>query len=252
MDDSNSNGIANAHLFQGLDEKTIGALSADCTYRDLARGEIIIAKGSTNTDVYFVISGQVAVFEYVDDASQVFLLEYFEGDLFGELASIDESTRSAWVIAGEDSTVASIPGEAFLNTVTHNPQLALNLFRHFSRAIRGAGSRVRDLSLLSPRQRICLELVRLAGAEMRNSGDATIGEMPSHSLLASFSSTSREFVAETLGRLMREGVLVRQGRSMQIADISTIRRLVEDGEYHRMDSEEGVQTLFSEIYTSRE
>jgi len=250
MESSNSNGIANVHLFQGLDDTSIVDLSANCTYRDFERGEIVIAKGSTNTDVFFVISGQVAVFNYVDDASQVFLLEYFEGDLFGELASIDESTRSAWVIAADDCTVASVPGEAFLNTVTHHPGLTLNLLRHFSRVIRGGGLRVRNLSLLSPRQRICLELVRLAGAEMRNSGDAKIGEMPSHSALASFSSTSREVVVETLGELMRDGVLVRKGRSLKISDINVFRRLVDDTEYKQMDSEEGVQTLFKEIYAS--
>ena len=245
-------GIDSVHLFHGINDKSIKDLIANCSYRNFKRGEIVITKGSTNTDALFVISGQVAVFNYVDDACQVFLSEYFEGDLFGELASIDESPRSAWVIAGKDCTVAHIPGEVFLDTVVNHPGLALNLLRHFSRVIRGGGERLRNLSILSSPQRVCLEMVRLAGAEKCNSGEAIIGEMPSHSALASFSSTTKEVVVETLGELMRKGLLVRQGRSMKIFDINKFRRLVNDSEYQRLDCEEGVQSLFKEIYESQE
>lgn len=236
------------NLLDGLDDQTIEDLSRQCSFRDHARGEILIRKGDTNNDVYFVIAGQVAVFNYMDNAAQVFLTEFFPGDIFGEMAAIDGGIRSAWVVAADPSTVATLPGDVFIETVTTVPAIAMNGMKHLTRVIRGAGSRVRNLSLLNGRQRIISEIIRIAGATELVSGEALINKMPSHSALASFSSTSRELVAETIGELMRNNIISRRGHSIIINEITQIRHLIDQEEYGKMDSEDGVASLFKEIY----
>jgi len=240
--------ISGVNLLEGIDSKIVRRLSGKCTFNDHVCGELIIRKGDADTDVYFVLSGQVAVFNYVDTAAQVFLSEFFPGDMFGELAVIDGGVRSAWVVAVADSTVAVLPGAVFLKAVTSNSDITLNIMKHMSQIIRGTGARVRNLSLMTTRQRIAVEMIRLSGAGSRVTGAATIHEMPSHSALASYASCSRDAVSEILGELMRKKSIARKGRSILISELGDLRDMVDEGEYRKMDSEEGVSTLFKDIY----
>ncbi len=244
----NAGTLEGVNLLVGLDDQVVAELSAHCSFHDFGQGDIIIRKGDADSDVHFVISGQVAVFNYIDTSSQVFLSEFFPGDIFGELVAIDGGIRSAWVVAADQATVAVLPGDIFIDAATNNPKIALNTMRHLTRVIKGTGARVRNLNLLSNRQRIIVELIRLAGATGLVTGEALISKMPSHSALASFSSTSREEVAETLGELLRDDIISRQGHSVCIGEISDIRRLIDEEEYRKMDSETGVVSLFKEIY----
>lgn len=236
-------------ILKGVDKSIVRELSKNCAYKDFTCGDIVIRKGDSDTDIYFVLSGQVAVFNYVDAVAQVFLTEFNPGDLFGELAVIDGEGRSAWVVATEDSTIATLSGSNFVDSINAHKDITQNVLKHFSRVIRGAGTRTRNLSLMSTQQRIVLELLRLSGAGSQVSGTTRIEKMPGHSVLASFAATTRDVVAETMGELMREKIISRMGRSMLIHDIKRLRSLANEQEYRKLDSEEGMQTLFKEIYS---
>lgn len=241
--------LSEMNLFSGLESRVLAKIEPRFALKDYERGNIVIRKGDESQDVFFVISGQVAVFNYVDESSQVFLREFFPGEMFGELAAIDGDARSAWVVAAEKTQLAVLAGEEFLKTVTGFEKVALNTLKHFSDLVKGSGSRIRNLMLHSPRQRICTEMIRLADVGDKSSGECTIAEMPSHNALAAFASTDAGTVAGVIGDLMREGVITRKMRAIHVKDISTLKRIAQEQAYENMDTESGVQDLFNEIYS---
>jgi CRP/FNR family transcriptional regulator, cyclic AMP receptor protein len=242
--------LQEVRLFENLEAEHRLRIEEKCKLHQVDRGNLVIRKGDENCDVFFVISGQVAVFSYIDAQNQVFLTEFFAGDMFGELAVIDGGTRSAWVVAASDVTLATLGGDDFMTAVTTHDVVALNTLKHFAGVIRGSSSRIRSLVLQSSRQRVCTELIRMAGVTAKATGEGAISDMPSHEALAAFSGADPEAVSRVIGDLMREGIIARKMRTMRILDVARLKLFAHEEDYQNMDSEEGVQSLFNEIYSA--
>jgi len=242
--------LEDVRLFENLEAEHRLGIEGKCNTQRFERGNIIIRKGDESRDVFFVIDGQVAVFSYVDAENQVFLTEFFPGDMFGELAVIDDSVRSAWVVAASDVTLASLGGIDFLAAVSAHEIVVTNTLKHFANVIRGSSSRIRSLVLQSSRQRVCTELIRLAGVAAKSAGEGSISEMPSHEALGAFAGADPQAVSKVIGDLMREGIISRKMRTVRILDIARLKTYAHEEDYRNMDSEEGVQTLFDEIYSA--
>ena len=237
-------------LFENLEAEQRLRIEEKCKTHQFERGSLVIKKGDENRDVFFVVSGQVAVFSYIDAQNQVFLTEFFAGDMFGELAVIDGGARSAWVVAASDVTLASLSGSDFMAAVTTHEVVAVNTLKHFANVIRGSSSRIRSLVLQSSRQRVCMELIRLAGVAAKSGGEGVISEMPSHEALAAFAGADPKAVSKIIGDLMREGMISRKMRTIRILDVARLKSFAQEEDYQSMDSEDGVRNLFNEIYST--
>ncbi len=112
-------------------------LGTDVPTRDYKAGDIIFREGDPGTEFYVVQRGRVRIL------SGNRLLETLgENEIFGEMALIDSSPRSATVVADTDVTVAPITERQYLFLLRHTPYFALkvmrvlaNRLRHQNRAI---------------------------------------------------------------------------------------------------------------------
>lgn len=80
---------------------------------DLEPGEVVMKKGSTDTWLYFVLKGKLAV--YVDEVSDsTHPINYITpGELFGDLAILADGKRNATVVADATSKEISLFGTDF-------------------------------------------------------------------------------------------------------------------------------------------
>ena len=85
-------------------------------------GEKIFLQDEAGDFMYAVKSGRVNIITYGTVLENV-----GPNGLFGEMALIDDSPRSAAAIAAEDTEVAAIDKQAFLSLVAHEPKLALKI-----------------------------------------------------------------------------------------------------------------------------
>ena len=92
--------------------------------RNFATGDTIFSEGERGDEFFVVVRGQVEIrsgnrcFETLG-----------RGAIFGEMALIDDSPRSATVVALTDVTVAPIKERQFLFLVKHTPFFALSVMR---------------------------------------------------------------------------------------------------------------------------
>jgi len=73
-------------------------------------GRVIIKQGAATNDVFFVIQGSLRII--VNKTTQVAIRS--AGQHVGEMASLLNSTRTATVVANEESLLAKVSGKAFL------------------------------------------------------------------------------------------------------------------------------------------
>ena len=99
--------------------------------RSFVRGDTIFEEGDHGEEFFVVVSGKVEI------RSGGRRLETLgPKGIFGEMALIDESPRSATVIALTDITVAPIEEMQFLFLVKHMPTFALKVMRVLANRLR--------------------------------------------------------------------------------------------------------------------
>ena len=89
-----------------------------------AAGETIFTEGTPGREMYVVLDGSVDI--RVRDKT---LDVAGPGGIFGEMALIDSSARSATAIAKDDCTLAPVDEKQFLRMVERNPLFSLNVMQ---------------------------------------------------------------------------------------------------------------------------
>jgi len=126
--------LRTVHLFSGLSHEQLGrllAVSEEEVYQD---GDIIFEQGAAGDKLYIVSEGQVEIRirkrPDTPERSHVFL---GRGQVFGEMALLDEGTRSATVRSSQDSTVLrSIKDDAFVQLCTSDTAIGYVIMRNMA------------------------------------------------------------------------------------------------------------------------
>ena len=103
----------------------------DIPEMSIAAGQLVLAEGSTGSAMYIIRSGSVAV-----RVNGVTVEEIGEGGIFGEMAIIEQSTRSAEILALTDVTVVMLDEKKFLQLVAKVPHFSMMVMRTLARRIR--------------------------------------------------------------------------------------------------------------------
>lgn len=104
-------------------------------------GETIFKAGDEGHCMYVVQEGTVQV-----KVGDRVIEELGPGEVFGEMALVDSSPRSADVVAKTDARVVPIDEDKFMSHVHRTPFFALQVMRMLADRLR---KRVADLALLS-------------------------------------------------------------------------------------------------------
>src|SRR5262245_22185701 len=111
--------------------------SAKTTPRTFKAGETIFREGDPAVELYVVQSGRVEI-----RLGNRLLDTLSERSIFGEMALIDASPRSATAVAASDVTLIPVGEKQFLFLVSQTPFFALNVMRVLARRLRAMNQAV--------------------------------------------------------------------------------------------------------------
>jgi len=94
--------------------------------RSYPKNTMIFSENEPGTELYIIQRGQVKISKIVED-NEVLLALLKPGDIFGEMALLDNKPRSASAIASEDVTVMAVNKSNFERMVQTQPQLVTKL-----------------------------------------------------------------------------------------------------------------------------
>jgi hypothetical protein len=136
--------LAPMPLFAHCNERELRSVAQSTRPRQFSKGHVIFEQGQPGTALYLVISGSVAI---VKNGRTIVTLG--PGSNFGEMAMLDEPSRSASAVAAEDSELMVIPREAFFAMLKGNPMLAVkilwNMLLRLSANLRSTSEQLADL-----------------------------------------------------------------------------------------------------------
>ena len=123
-------------LFAQLSPPELSALRHAAREQAFAPGQEIFKEGDTGDGVYVVGDGLVEISGLVDQQVRLVFHQVGPGDVFGEMAVLENKPRSAGAAAKSATRVYFIPRAEMLALVERSPALALALSREISHRLR--------------------------------------------------------------------------------------------------------------------
>ena len=100
------------------------------------KGGIIFSEGDTGTIMYLILEGDVEFYLGYSGKQKIFIGSAKKGDLFGEMAVLDNEERSATAIAASDVELKPVTANDLPSFLKENPKYAMTILKILSGRIR--------------------------------------------------------------------------------------------------------------------
>ncbi|MGB5960943.1 MAG: Crp/Fnr family transcriptional regulator [Coleofasciculaceae cyanobacterium] len=212
-------------FFNGLPDVSVEQATSHVVTRTHPANRVILLENDWGGSVYFIIDGWAKIRTYNLDGKEVTLNILGKGELFGEMAALDEVPRSTDVITLTETTIGSIPAQDFVQLIHNEPLAGVRLSQLMAKRLRQVNRRLR-LRESDSTSRVADTLLFLAEGQgkLRQQG-TEIPNLP-HRELSSLSGLARETVTRVLTKLEKKNLIARDHDIMFIPDVAALERII--------------------------
>ena len=139
----NTEFLKHVRWFEDLDQRSLEAIANAAVEQTYQPGHEIVRQGDTGVGAFIIRSGKVEVVQE-RSGKEMKIATLGPGDVFGEMALLDEFPRSATIRAIEPTTALGIQRWHFRGILESHPQIALKLLPILTRRIRSAEGTLPD------------------------------------------------------------------------------------------------------------
>ncbi len=187
--------------------------------------QVILLENDWGSSVYFILEGWVKIRTYNIDGKEVTLNILGKGEVFGEMAPLDEIPRSTDVITLAPTVIGNMPASHFVKLMHTEPMAGLYLARLMAKRLRQVNRRLR-LRESDSQSRVADILLFLAEGQGKVAGQGMeIPNLP-HRELSGLSGLARETVTRVLSKLEKKGLIQRDRDILKIIDVEALEQLL--------------------------
>jgi len=216
--------ISGIPLFRGLPEKQLKEIEQITAGRNFNKGEVIFSEGDDGNGFYVVAEGKVKIFKVSLEGKEKILHIYGSGHPFGEAPVFSGQKFPANAQAILKSNLLFFPRAAFVDLITKNPSLALNMLAVLSIRLKEFTIQIESLSLKEVPGRLAAYLIYLAGEQGKE--DSVMLDI-SKGQLASLLGTIPETLSRIFARMSSQHLIEVKDRNIRFLDRSGLEELAE-------------------------
>ena len=215
-------------LLADLSDEEVARVKHDLRFRQYSKRDIVLHKGGHGDGLMFLLSGQAQVVDVTEDGRAIGLRMLAPGDFFGEIALINNSTRSASVVAMSSVLVAFLPAATAMHLFAHSPSVARQMLQHLAQKIQRDSEFRSLLSINNTAKRIYTYLALMQKNKQPEAGAPSVLEnLPTHQDIANMINTSRETVTRALAALAQQGIVQKDANRLIIVKPDALQKLVQ-------------------------
>jgi len=217
--------IRTTPFFAALSPDAAEQAAAQVVTRRHPANQVILLENDWGNSVYFILEGWVKIRTYNLDGKEVTLNILGKGEVFGEMASLEEIPRSTDVITLVPTVIGNMPAQHFVSLLHTEPQAGLYLARLMAKRLRQVNRRLR-LRESDSQSRVADILLFLADGQGKAAGQGMeIPNLP-HRELSGLSGLARETVTRVLSKLEKKGLIQRDREVLKIIDVEALENLL--------------------------
>jgi CRP/FNR family transcriptional regulator, dissimilatory nitrate respiration regulator len=218
--------IETALLFKGLPEAQIREIEGIVEDMRFKKGAAIFSDGDRGNGFYLVATGLVKIFKLSLEGKEQILHIFGPGEPFGEVPVFTGRHFPASAQAISESRILFFPRKAFVDLITANPSLALNMLAVLSMRLRQFTVQIENLSLKEVPGRLAAYLLYLADEE-KQEGLISLSISKAH--LASLLGTIPETLSRIFSKMSSQGLIEVSGRRIRLLDPDGLAALAKHG-----------------------
>jgi CRP/FNR family cyclic AMP-dependent transcriptional regulator len=196
--------LRNVPLFAVLPESQLNLLTSMVTRKTFSRGTTIITAGGPTDSLYIIISGRLKVMMSDDEGREVILAILGSNEFFGEMSLVDDSPRSASVVAIEVCELLSLAKRDFNKCLEDNFEMAMTVMRGLVKRLREADQKIGSLALMDVYGRVARLLMEMS--EEVN-GERIVVKKLAKQDIAKMIGASRDMVSRVMKDLQSGGYI---------------------------------------------
>lgn len=217
--------IRSAPFFEDLPESAIENATAHVVTRSHPANQVILLENDWGSSVYFILDGWVKIRTYNLEGKEVTLNILGKGELFGEMAPLEDVPRSTDVITLAPTVIGNMPAQDFVNLLNTEPQAGIRLAKLMARRLRQVNRRLRIRETDSTSRVADILLFLADGQGKEGPQGIEIPNLP-HRELSSLSGLARETVTRVLSKLERKNLIARDRDVLCIPNLHALEQLM--------------------------
>jgi CRP/FNR family cyclic AMP-dependent transcriptional regulator len=202
-------------LFSSFPEEQLRMLASVVARKSATRSTIVMAGGDATDSLYIVLSGRLKVMMSDAEGKEVILSILGPGEFFGEMGLIDDSPRSASVVAIEACELLAITKRDFKKCLAENFEMAMAVMRGLVRRLREADRKIGSLALLDVYGRVARLLLDMSE---NVDGEKVVTKRLPKQDIAKMIGASREMVSRVMKDLQMGGYIEVRGTNIVLRD----------------------------------
>jgi len=218
--------IAAIPLFNGLPDDQLSAIREIAVGKQFNKGQTIFSEGDQTKGFFVVVDGRVKIYKVSSEGKEQILHIFETGQSFGEVTVFTGQQLPANAQTLAKTRLLLFPRRAFVDLISANPSLALNLLAIMSKKLRQFAAQIENLSLKEIPARLASYLIYLS--EDQNAGDALTLNV-SKGQLASLLGTIPETLSRIFAKLSGQNLIRVEGPKITLLDRQGIENLAEYG-----------------------
>jgi CRP/FNR family transcriptional regulator len=214
-------------LFATLSEEELAPMADMAATRRLQADDVVFREGDFSSTCYVIRAGHACALREHSDGRALTLARFGPGDIFGELAMLDDERRSATVKALDDLEVIAIRGPDMRRLLYEHPRIAVKLITTLGRRLRETSERLAGQSFETVQTRVAKVLSQLvddARSEAGPNDDIVITSTQAE--VARLAGSSRESASRFLAALVRAGIITQGRGRLTVHDPAALERYV--------------------------
>ena len=221
------NQLSTINVLRNLDKRKIKTIGSHCHLHFSEAQECLIRHNSNDKNVFFLLSGRLHATITSSKGKEIGYKEIRHGEMFGELSAIDNQPRSISVIAIEPSVTAILKQQDFLTLIKTEAEFALAVMKHITCMVRDVSEKLFQFGTMNIRERVYLELLRMAQPYSNNSNQIEIHPVPTHTQIANMIGANREAVTREINAIKKSGLIsIKTGRTLVITDLNELKKII--------------------------
>lgn len=199
-------------MFRAAAPALIDEVLGLCIEKVYLRGETVFLQGDPPKGLIVVWRGALKIFKIGDGGREQILEIEGPGRSVAELPLFDGLPYPASCAALEDAVALLLPLSTFQRLLEREPALSRAVIATLSQRLRRMVALVEEISLKAVRERLVDLLLEMSG------GKDAFDLAWNNQEIASRIGTVREIVSRTFSRMVQEGVIRLEGRTLTILD----------------------------------
>ena len=212
--------------FSGLSDGEIEDIIKIAVHKEYAKGDMIFFEGDEGNGFYVIVEGMVKIFKTSTEGKEQILHVFGPGEPFGEVAVFAGQSFPANAMVLKNSKMVFFPRTSFVNLITQNPSLAMNMLAVLSMRLRQFTQQIESLALKEVPARLAGYLLYLT-EEQGNKEVVTL--TISKGALASFLGTIPETLSRIFARMSDQGLIAVDGKNIRLLKPDLLKDLSLEG-----------------------